>query len=136
MALLFILNFLFFKGYKGLVIEGTGLGHTPGQVPNKESVIHKNIYPALKKLVDSGCVVVMTTQCLFGSVNMNVYDKGRDLQELGVIPGKDMLANTTLVKLSWLLANYSREETKQLISQNLRGEINERLQFEEDFIKN
>ena len=129
-------QFLFFKGYIGLVIEGTGLGHTPGQVPNKESVIHKNIYPALKKLVDSGCVVVMTTQCLFGSVNMNVYDKGRDLQELGVIPGKDMLANTTLVKLSWLLANYSREETKQLISQNLRGEINERLQFEEDFIKN
>lgn len=129
-------QFSFFKGYKGLVIEGTGLGHTPGQVPNKESIIHKKIYPALKKLVDSGCVVVMTTQCLFGGVNMNVYDKGRDLQELGTISGKDMLGNTALVKLSWLLANYSREETKQLIGQNLRGEINERLQFEEDFVKN
>jgi len=129
-------QFSFFKGYKGLIIEGTGLGHTPGQTPNKESVIHKKIYPALKKLTDSGCVVVMTTQCLFGRVNMNVYDKGRDLQELGVISGKDMLGNTALVKLSWLLGNYPKEETKKLINQNLRGEINERLQFEEEFIKN
>ncbi len=128
-------QFSFFKGYKGLVIEGTGLGHTPGQAPNKESVIHKKIYPAIKKLVDSGCVVVMTTQCLFGGVNMNVYDKGRDLLKLGVISGKDMLANTALVKLSWLLGNYSREEAKRLVSQNLRGEINEHLRFDDEFIK-
>lgn len=128
-------QFSFFKGYKGLVLEGTGLGHTPGQAPNKESVIHKKIYPAIQKLVDSGCVVVMTTQCMFGGVNMNVYDKGRDLLELGVISGKDMLANTALVKLSWLLGNHSQEETKKLMGKNLRGEINERLQFEEDFVK-
>ena len=126
-------QFSFFNGYKGLIIEGTGLGHTPGQAPNKESAIHKKIYPALKKLVDSGCVVVMTTQCLFGGVNMNVYDKGRDLQELGIISGKDMLSNTALVKLSWLLGNHSREEAKKLVGQNLRGEINERLRYEEDF---
>ncbi|MBI3290892.1 asparaginase, partial [Candidatus Falkowbacteria bacterium] len=128
-------QFSFFKGYKGLIIEGTGLGHTPGQVPNKESAIHKKIYPAIKELVDSGCVVVMATQCLFGGVNMNVYDKGRDLLGLGVIPGKDMLANTALVKLSWLLGNYSHEEAKKLITQNLRGEINGRLVYEEDFLR-
>ncbi|MDP3698833.1 MAG: Glu-tRNA(Gln) amidotransferase subunit GatD [Nanoarchaeota archaeon] len=128
-------QFSFFKGYKGLIIEGTGLGHTPGQAPNKESLIHKKIYPALKKLTASGCVVVMTTQCIFGGVNMNVYDKGRDLLELGVIPGKDMLANTALVKLSWLLGNFSQEQAKKLLGENLRGEINERLTFEEDFIR-
>jgi len=128
-------QFSFFKGYKGLVIEGTGLGHTPGQAPNKESVIHKKIYPAIKKLVDSGCVVVMTTQCLFGGVNMNVYDKGRDLQELGVISGQDMLANTALVKLSWLLGNFSQEQVKELLSENLRGEINPRLEYQEEFGK-
>lgn len=127
-------QFSFFKGYKGLIIEGTGLGHTPGQVPNKESAIHKRIYPAIKKLIDSGCVVVMATQCLFGGVNMNVYDKGRDLLDLGVIPGKDMLANTALVKLSWLLGNYSGEESKKLMTQNIRGEINGRLVYEEDFL--
>ncbi len=127
-------QFSFFQGYKGLIIEGTGLGHTPGQVPNHECEIHRKIYPAIKKLVDSGCVVVMTTQCLFGGVNMNVYDKGRDLLNLGVISGKDMLANTTLVKLSWLLGNYKLSEVKKLIGENLRGEINERLEYEEEFI--
>jgi len=127
-------QFSFFQGYKGLIIEGTGLGHTPGQVPNELTQIHKKIYPAIKKLIDSGCVVVMTTQCLFGGVNMNVYDKGRDLLELGVISGKDMLANTALVKLSWLLGNYSQEETEKLIAENLRGEINKQLKYEKDFM--
>lgn len=127
--------FSFFQGYKGLILEGTGLGHTPGQVTNPEAAPHKKIYPALKKLVDSGCFVVMTTQCLFGGVNMNVYDKGRDLQELGVISGKDMLANTALVKLSWLLGNYSPQEVKAMIGQNLRGEINEQLKYEPDYLK-
>ena len=126
-------QFELFQGYKGLIIEGTGLGHTPGQVPNPECAIHKKIYPAIKKVIDSGCVVVMTTQCLFGAVNMNVYDKGRDLLDLGVISGKDMLGNTALVKLSWLLGNYKREEVLKLIGENLRGEINERIGYEKDF---
>ncbi len=128
-------QFELFANYKGLVIEGTGLGHTPGQVPNPEAEIHRQIYPALKKVIDSGCIVVMTTQCLFGGVNMNVYDKGRDLLNLGVIAGKDMLANTALVKLSWLLANYPKSEVKRLMGENLRGEINEQLGFKEDVLE-
>jgi glutamyl-tRNA(Gln) amidotransferase subunit D len=72
-------QFSFFKGYKGLVIEGTGLGQAPGQCPNEWCEIHKKIYPAIKEVIASGCVVVMTTNCIFGRVQMNVYDKGRDL---------------------------------------------------------
>lgn len=128
-------QFSFFTGYKGLVIEGTGLGQIPGQVPNDLCKIHKKIYPAIKKLVDSGCVIVMTTQCLFGGVNMNVYDKGRDLLDLGVLSGKDMLANTALVKLSWLLGNYSLEEVKKLVGENLRDEINEQLVYQEEILE-
>jgi glutamyl-tRNA(Gln) amidotransferase subunit D len=128
-------QFQFFKGYKGLIIEGTGLGHTPGQVTNPETEIHRKIYPAIKEVIDSGCVVVMTTQCIFGGVNMNVYDKGRDLLKLGVIAGKDMLANTALVKLSWLLANYSKKDAERLVAKNLRGEINGRLRFEKDILE-
>jgi glutamyl-tRNA(Gln) amidotransferase subunit D len=120
-------QFEFYNGYKGLVIEGTGLGHTPGQVPNEYCKIHEKIYPAIKKVIDSGCVVIMTTQCLFGKVHMHVYDKGVDLTNLGVIPGKDMLPETAFVKLAWLLGNYKKEEVKELIAKNLRGEINERL---------
>ncbi len=120
--------------YKGLVIEGTGLGHTPGQCPNPETEIHKKIYPAVKKLIDSGCVVVMTTQCLFGPVNLNVYSKGRDLLELGVVPGADMLPETAFVKLSWLLGNYPKEKAEKLLVHNLRGEINAQLSYEKEFI--
>jgi glutamyl-tRNA(Gln) amidotransferase subunit D len=120
-----------YKGYKGLILEGTGLGHTPGQVPNEWCKIHEKMYPAIKKLVDSGCVVVMTTQCLFGKVHMHVYDKGTDLVNLGVIPGKDMLPETAFVKLAWLLGNYKKEEVEKLITQNLRGEINDRLDKDE-----
>ncbi|MBI3036777.1 Glu-tRNA(Gln) amidotransferase subunit GatD [Candidatus Woesearchaeota archaeon] len=119
-------QFSFFKGYKGLVIEGTGLGHTPGQVPNEFAAIHKKIYPALKSVIDSGCVVVMTSQCLYGRVQMHVYDKGTDLTKLGVIPGEDMLPNTAFVKLAWLLSNHKKAEVKELITKNLRGEISER----------
>ena len=128
-------QFSFFQKYKGLIIEGTGLGHTPGQVPNPECAIHKKMYPAIKKLVDSGCVVVMTTQCLYGTVNMNVYDKGRDLLELGVVSGEDMLANTALVKLAWLLGNYKAKEVKDLVGKNLRGEITDRHMFDKEFVK-
>ncbi|HJN57274.1 MAG: Glu-tRNA(Gln) amidotransferase subunit GatD [Candidatus Woesearchaeota archaeon] len=124
-------QFEFYKGYKGLIIEGTGLGHTPGQAPNEWCKIHEKIYPALKKVIDSGCIIVMTTQCLFGKVHMHVYDKGVDLTKIGVIPGKDMLAETAFIKLSWLLGNCKKEEVKELITKNLRGEINDRLMKDE-----
>lgn len=128
-------QFSFFKGWKGLIIEGTGLGHTPGQVPNHEAEIHRKIYPAIKEVIDSGCVVVMTSQCLFGRVNMNVYDKGRDLLKFGVISGGDMLPNTAFIKLAWLLGNYPKKEVEKLILENLRGEINERLKYDEKIVE-
>ncbi len=126
-------QFEFFKGYKGLVIEGTGLGHTPGHVPNELSKMHEKIFPAIKKVADSGCIVVMATTCLFGRVNMNVYSKGRDLLNLGVISGEDMLPETAFVKLAWLLANHKKQEVKELIGKNLRGEISERITPNEFF---
>ena len=127
-------QFSLFKGYKGLVIEGTGLGHTPGQCPNEWCDVHKKIYPAIKEVIDSGCIVVMTTNCVYGRVQMNVYDKGRDLQELGVLSGEDMLAETALMKLSWLLGNHNSEDVTTLIKKNLRGEINERIS-EKEFVE-
>ncbi len=125
-------EFSFYRGYKGLVIEGSGLGHTPGHVSDSNNTIHRKIFPAIKSLAESGCIVVMTTQCIYGRVGMNVYSKGKDLQDLGVIPGEDMLAETAFIKLSWLLANRP-EEAKTLVGKNMRGEIGKRTCFEEKF---
>ena len=78
----------------------------------------------------------MTTQTLYGRLQMHVYDKGVELQKLGVVPGGDMLPETAFVKLAWLLGNYKTEEAKEMVGKNLRGEINERTQYEEEFTSN
>ncbi len=111
--------------FKGLVIEGTGLGHTPGHTPDEitKKGAHKKFFPAIKKFIKQGGIAVMTSQCLFGRVQMHVYDKGTDLMNLGVIPGEDMLPETAFVKLAWLLGNYKKDEVKKLVGKNLRGEI-------------
>jgi len=121
----------FYKGYSGLIIEGTGLGHAPVDEIDDITKINKKIFAAIKEVIDSGCLVIMTSQTLFGRVNMNVYSSGRDLQDIGVIPGEDMLAGTALVKLAWLLGNYKKEDAKDLIRENIKGEINERIDPDE-----
>jgi len=82
------------KGYRGIVIAGTGLGH-----------VNKPLYPALKRAVAAGVHVVMTVQTLWGYAQMYVYDTGRDLLDLGVVPLDNMLPETALMKLGWVLGH-------------------------------
>ncbi|MBS3172041.1 Glu-tRNA(Gln) amidotransferase subunit GatD [Candidatus Woesearchaeota archaeon] len=108
-----------YKTFDGLIIEGTGLGH----VPINENV---KVYNALKSL---NIPIVMTSQTVFGRVNLNVYSTGRKLQEF-VLSGSDMTSETAFVKLAWLLSN---KKDVKLISSNLKGEINERIS--DEFLK-
>lgn len=124
-----------YSNFKGLVIEGTGLGHTPLDVLDESTKVHEKIKQAIKKLNDEGVVMVMTSNCIFGRVGMDVYSKGRDLQKLGIIPGEDMLAETAYVKLAWLLGNYKPDEVKELIGKDLRGEITDRSLYKEEFLE-
>ncbi|MEK0338149.1 MAG: Glu-tRNA(Gln) amidotransferase subunit GatD, partial [Nitrosopumilus sp.] len=127
---------LFFKKnkYKGLVLEGTGLGQIPVGVPDEDAKINSKNLKAIKKLIESGCVVVMTSQCIFGRVQMHVYEGAVDLVNAGVIPGEDMLSETAFVKLAWLLGNYPKEKVAELMTKNLRGEINEATNYKEGFV--
>ena len=121
-------QFEFFRKhkYKGLIIEGTGLGQAPVGTPNSLTKIHAKNLKAIRDLVKSGCIVVMTSQCIFGRVQMHVYSNAIELVNIGVIPGDDMLSEVAFIKLSWLLGNF-RNKAKDLIRENLRGEINNRL---------
>jgi len=111
-----LLDYLIDDGYAGIVIEGTGLGH-----------VSLRLLDSIKRGVRQGVVIAMTSQCLFGTVNMNVYSTGRKLLEAGVIPSGDMIPETAYVKLSWLLGNYSDiEEVKRLYMTNLSGEMEDR----------
>jgi len=87
-------QFEFFKNYKGLVIEGTGLGQAPVGTSNEISKIHAKNLRSIKKIISNGCIVVMTSQCIFGNVQMHVYSDAIKLVNAGVIPGKDMLPET------------------------------------------
>ena len=116
-----LIKFFIDNEYKGLIVEGTGLGHVPG-VRDEISKNNEKIMTYLGDLARKS-IVIMTSQCLYGRINMNVYDKGRDLQRIGIIPGEDMLPEVALIKLKWLLGNYSIEESKELIKIDLKGEI-------------
>ncbi len=110
------IEFYIKEKYKGLIIEATGLGHTP--IRENDSFVKK-----IKKLVDSGCIVGVTSQCLYGRTNNTVYTNLRKVAKTGTIYCEDMLPETALMKLSWLLGNYKKEEAKKMLVQNLRGEI-------------
>ena len=101
------------KDYKGIVIEGTGLGHCP-----------VDIAPSLQRARDSNIPVVMTSQCLYGEIDMGVYSSGRKLTAAGVIPARDMLPETALVKLMWTLGQTSDlKEVERIMHTNIAGEI-------------
>lgn len=110
-----------FKGFDGLILEGTGLGHFPIHDSNK------GILRELKKL-SKDMPLIMTSQTVFGRVNMDVYSTGRELQEI-IIPGEDMLSEVAFIKLAFLLSNF-KKDVKNLIREDLKGEINPRISDE------
>ena len=80
--------------------------------------------------------MTLSSQCIWGRVNMNVYDTGRDLLSLGVIPSEDMFTETALVKLMWALGQTrDPEEAKQLFKTNIAGEFSPRTLPKEQQIK-
>ena len=105
-----IIDGLSAMGYRGMVIAGTGLGH-----------VNKPIYPAIKRAIQKGMTVVMTVQTLWGFAQMYVYDTGRDLLELGIIPMDNMLPETAYMKLGWVLG---QTEDPQKIRQMMTTAIN------------
>jgi len=109
------------KGYKGIILEGTGLGHVGGYC-----------FSAIRRAVEKNVLVAMTSQCIWGRLGMTVYDHGRDLLAIGVTPLEDMLAETALVKLMWILGQTKDiEEAKKLLTKNIANEISPRTIFEE-----
>ena len=105
-----------FMRCKGIVISGSGLGH-----------VNENMIPLIKRACDNGTVVVMTSQCLNGRTNLNVYNTGRDILSAGAITVLDMLPETAYVKLMWVLANTSSvDEAKEMMKTPLAGEMSDR----------
>jgi len=100
-------------GYKAIILEGTGLGH-----------VSEQCFPYIRNAVESDVLVFMTSQCIWGRTRMTVYETGRDLLDIGVIPLSDMMAETATVKAMWALANSKDiESTTKLMQDNIANEI-------------
>lgn len=111
-----IFDYLVDIGHKGIIIVGTGLGH-----------VNRELYPALQRAKDKGVSVFMTLQTLWGYVNMFVYETGRDLMALGVVPLGNMLPEVAWVKLGWVLGQTDDpEEIKRMMLTPVNHEITER----------
>lgn len=109
------------EGYRGIILEGTGLGH-----------VSKYCFSAIRNAIENNVIVAMTSQCIWGRLGMNVYDQGRDLLAIGVVPLEDMLPETALVKLMWVLGQTKDvAEAKSLLTTNVANEFSARTQAEE-----
>ncbi|PWB53295.1 MAG: Glu-tRNA(Gln) amidotransferase GatDE subunit D [Candidatus Methanoperedenaceae archaeon] len=101
------------SGYKGIVIEGTGLGH-----------VSTEWIPLIKTVTNAGIPVVMTSQCINGRVCDRVYDTGRDILKAGAIESEDMLSEVALVKLMWVLGQtQNNDKVKVMMHTNIAGEL-------------
>ncbi len=111
-----IIDSLIDHDYKGIIIAGTGLGH-----------VNKPLYPALQRAKDKNIAVYMTVQTLWGYVQMYVYDTGRDMMELGVVPTANMLPEVAYMKLCWALGQSNDlEEVKRIMLTPISHDITER----------
>ncbi|MEM0473651.1 MAG: Glu-tRNA(Gln) amidotransferase subunit GatD [Candidatus Aenigmatarchaeota archaeon] len=120
-----ILEFYEKQNYKGIVLEGYGLGQIPINEIDEFTKHNKNNFNILKRMAEKGCIIAATSQTIFGRVNLNVYSTGRDMQSIGIIGCEDMHPEAAFVKLKWLLGNFKPEQAKELLVKNLRGEITE-----------
>ncbi len=69
-------------------------------------------------------ILLNVTQCLAGSVNMDIYANGKILKEAGVICGYDCTTESALAKLFLLLGEYEdNREVRLMLEKNMRGEI-------------
>ncbi len=122
-----VMQYYLEKGYRGFIIEGTGLGHTPIDVAHEG----RSWLPHIKSAIGESAVVGMTSQTIYGRVHPNVYAPLRVLNNAGVVFCEDMTPETAYVKLGWLLGNYDNERAKELLNKNIAGEINDRITYDE-----
>ena len=100
-------------GYKAIIFEGTGLGH-----------IGENMYPIVKMANEKDIFMGMTSQCIDGRVRMTVYESGRDLLDLGIIPLENMIPEIALVKAMWATGNTeNHEEIKEIMLNRIASEF-------------
>ena len=104
-------------GYSAVIIHGTGLGHLPIENPNGDAPENEELYNTIKSCQ---IPIIIANQCINGPVDLNVYSKGRNQQDIGVLGhGGTSSPEALLVKVHWALSN---GKDLSILSENLCGE--------------
>jgi glutamyl-tRNA(Gln) amidotransferase subunit D len=111
-----IIDYCVEKGNRAIIFEGTGLGH-----------INKECFHQIQNAVKKGILVFMTSQCIWGRTSLTVYDTGRDLLEIGVIPLSNTTSETALVKAMWCLGNFEDKDVIKIMTTNIANEFTNRI---------
>ena len=98
--------------YRGIIFEGTGLGH-----------VGKTTYDAIRLAKESGMFLGMTSQCIDGRTCMTVYESGRDLLDLGIIPLANMIPEVALVKAMWAMGHHPNNEIRDIMLKEIAAEM-------------
>ncbi len=78
----------------------------------------------VQKATEAKIPVIITSQCLNGRICDRVYDTGRDMIKAGAIEGEDILPETSLVKMMWVLGQTNEFDTAvKMLKENISGEI-------------
>ena len=118
-----ILDYYLKKGYKGIVVEMSGLGHVLNAGKN-------DWIPVLKKVIEKGMLIFASAQTIYGILDPYVYEAGRRILDTGVIYLEDMLCESAFTKLGWVLGHKEWRGsimTNEKMKENIAGEFNERL---------
>ena len=108
-------NILCGKDTRAIIMETYGSGNAPTRdwlldIVKESSAMNK--------------IIVNVTQCLAGTVNMNIYANGKALERAGVIDGYDSTTESALAKLFYLMGkSRDNEWVKAMMGRNLKGEI-------------
>jgi L-asparaginase len=103
-------------GTRGVVIEGYGIGSIP--------FLKRDLLPGVKRLLERGIAVAITTQSLFDGTDLGLYEVGKSCLAMGAIEGRDMTVEALVAKLMWALGQTAdMSEVRRIMAENLAGEV-------------
>lgn len=97
-------------GYRGIILEGYGLGSVPGD-DAAESFL-----PALTRARTHACTIVLTTQCVYDGADISRYEVGVRAAELGALSGGSLPIEALYARLMQLLAETPAGETVKTLT--------------------